>query len=247
MNEGDLGDVSTATGTISIGDVDDDDNPTIADVGPTVGDDGFGSFELVGSTWTYTLDQSAVQNLDAGDIVNDTITYTASDGNTQQVTVTITGTDDASIITGTFTGAVNEGDLGDVTTATGTISIGDVDDDDNPTIADVGPTVGDNGFGSFELVAGTWTYTLDQSAVQNLDAGDIVNDTITYTASDGNTQQVTVTITGTDDASVITGTFTGAVNEGDLGDVTTATGTISISDVDDDGNPSDCGCRSDRG
>ena len=67
-------------------------------------------------------------------------------------------------------------------------------------IADVGPTVGDNGFGSFELVGGTWTYTLDQSAVQNLDAGDIVNDTITYTASDGNTQQITVTITGTDDA-----------------------------------------------
>ena len=87
-----------------------------------------------------------------------------------------------SVITGTFTGAVNEGDLGDVTTATGTISISDVDDDDSPTIADVGPTVGDNGFGSFELVGGTWTYTLDQSAVQNLDAGDIVNDTITYTA-----------------------------------------------------------------
>ena len=44
-------------------------------------------------------------------------------------------------------------------------------------------------FGSFELVAGVWTYTLDQSAVQDLDAGDLVNDTITFTASDGSTSK----------------------------------------------------------
>ena len=57
-------------------------------------------------------------------------------------------------------------------------------------------TAGDNGFGSFELTGGTWTYTLDQSAVQDLDAGDVVNDTITFTATDGSTQVVTVAITG---------------------------------------------------
>ena len=42
-------------------------------------------------TWTYTLDQSTVQELDAGDTVTDTITYTAPDGVAQQVTVTISG------------------------------------------------------------------------------------------------------------------------------------------------------------
>ena len=82
-------------------------------------------------------------------------------------------------------------------------------------------------YGSFTLTGGTWTYTLDQTAVQDLDAGDVVNDTITYTATDGSTQQITVTITGTDDGSVISGTVTGAVTEGNVGDApVTATGSI---------------------
>ena len=83
-------------------------------------------------------DQSAVQDLDAGDLVNDTITFTASDGSTQQVTVNITGTDDASVITGTFTGAVVEGDVGDTATATGALAISDVDADDSPIFARCG-------------------------------------------------------------------------------------------------------------
>ena len=240
VNEGNVGDAPvTATGSIAISDVDDDDNPTFNDVASTAGDNAYGSFTLTAGTWTYTLDQSAVQNLDASDVVNDTITYTATDGATQQITVTITGTDDASVITGTVTGAVNEGNVGDApVTATGSIAISDIDDDDSPTLNDVASTVGDNAYGSFTLTAGTWTYTLDQSAVQDLDASDVVNDTITYTATDGATQQITVTITGTDDASVITGTVTGAVNEGNVGDApVTATGSIAISDVDDDDNP----------
>ena len=64
-------------------------------------------------------------------------------------------------------------------------TVSDVDGDDSPSFADVGPTTGDNGFGAFELTGGTWTYTLDQSAVQELDAGDTVTDTTTYTAPDG--------------------------------------------------------------
>ena len=235
VTEGDLGDTATATGTLAISDVDADDSPTFPDA-TSAGGNGFGNFALVGGVWTYTLDQSAVQDLDAGDIVNDTITFTASDGSTQQITVTITGTDDASVISGTFTGAVTEGDIGDVATATGTLAISDADADDSPTFPDAA-SAGDNGFGNFDLVGGAWTYTLDQSAVQDLDAGDIVNDTVTFTASDGSTQQVTVTITGTDDASVISGTFTGAVTEGDIGDTATATGTLVISDVDADDSP----------
>ena len=90
--------------------------------------------------WTYTLDQSAVQDLDAGDVVNDTIMFTASDGSTQQVTVNITGTDDASVISGTFAGAVAEGDVGDTATTSGALSISDVDADDSPTFADVAST-----------------------------------------------------------------------------------------------------------
>ena len=240
VTEGNIGDApETASGTIAISDVDGDDAPSFADVATTNGDNSYGTFALVSGTWTYTLDQSAVQDLDAGDSVTDTITYTASDSSSQQITVTITGTDDASVISGTVTGAVTEGNVGDAPeTATGTIAISDVDGDDAPSFADVATTNGDNSYGTFALVSGTWTYTLDQSAVQYLDAGDSVTDTITYTATDSSSQQITVTITGTDDASVISGTVAGAVTEGNVGDApVTATGTIAISDVGGDGAP----------
>ena len=221
----------TATGTLGISDVDADDAPVFAD---TTQAGTYGSLALVGGNWTYTLDQSAVQDLDAGDVVTDTITLTASDSTTQDIVITITGTDDAPVVTGDFAGAVAEGDLGDVVTATGTLGISDVDADDAPVFAD---TTQAGTYGSLALVGGNWTYTLDQSAVQDLDAGDVVTDTITLTASDSTTQDIVITITGTDDAPVVTGEFAGAVAEGDLGDVVTATGTLGISDVDADDAP----------
>ncbi|OOF26031.1 VCBS domain-containing protein, partial [Salinivibrio proteolyticus] len=96
-------------------------------------------------------------------------------------------------------------------TATGTLAISDVDNDDAPTFADVTQA---GTYGSLELVNGSWTYTLDQSAVQSLDAGDQVTDTITLTASDNTQQNIVITITGTDDAPEVTGNFTGSVTEG---------------------------------
>ena len=168
-------------------------------------------------------------------------------GSTRQVTVTITGTNDDSVIAGTTTGSVTEGDPGDTETASGTLTVSDVDGDDSPSFADVGL---DNRRQRLRGVradgSGTWTYTLDQSTVQDLDAGDTVTDTITYTAPDGVDQQVTVTIAGTNDDSVIAGTTTGTVTEGNVGDTAvTATGTFTVSDVDGDDSPSfaDVGSR----
>ncbi|OOE35247.1 hypothetical protein BZG00_15885, partial [Salinivibrio kushneri] len=189
----------------------------------------YGSLELVNGSWTYTLDQSAVQNLNAGDQVTDTITLNASDGTPQDIVITITGSEDAPEVTGSFVGSVTEGDVGDAAvTATGTLAISDVDDDDAPSFAD---TTEAGTYGSLELVNGNWTYTLDQSAVQNLDAGDQVTDTITLTASDNTQQDIVITITGTDDAPEVSGEFVGSVTEGDVGDAAvTASGTIAISD-----------------
>ncbi|MFV0243486.1 MAG: VCBS domain-containing protein [Qingshengfaniella sp.] len=199
VTEGDIGDAPvTASGAIA-GQAP-GNPPHFADIGPTPGDHGYGSFTLVGGTWTYTLDQTAVQGLDAGAQVLDTITFTASDGTSQEVRVTITGTNDAAVITGTVTGTVTEGNIGDgPVTVSGTISVSDVDAGDTPVLADIGPTPGDHGYGSFTLVGGTWTYTLDQKAVWPLSASDVVSDTITFTASDGVSQMVTVTITGADE------------------------------------------------
>ena len=240
VSEGNVGDAPvTASAAIAISDVDASDSPAFNDVASTVGDNGYGSFVLSGGSWTYTLNQSAVQNLDAADVVNDTVTYTATDGSSRTITVSITGTDDNSVITGTIAGAVTEGNVGDTpVTATGSVAIGDVDADDSPAFNDVPSTAGDNAYGSFVLSSGTWTYTLDQSGVQDLDTGDVVNDIITYTATDGSTQQISVSITGTDDNPVITGTVAGAVTEGNVGDApVTATGSIAISDADADDSP----------
>ena len=120
-------------------------------------------------------------------------------------------------------GTVAEGDIGDVVTATGTLSISDVDAGDNPAFAD---TTVNGAYGSLALVGGNWTYTLDQATAQSLDDGDTVTDTLTLTASDGTVQNITITVNGTEDAPVVAGTFTGTVAEGDIGDVVTATGTI---------------------
>lgn len=196
-NEGDR--AATATGTLSISDADPADSPSFADQAATAGDNDYGSFELTDGTWTYTLDQSAVQDLDAGDTVTDTITFAASDDTEQQITITITGTADDAVITGTFTGTLSER-IGSSGTATGTLSISDVDADDAPSFADQAATVGDNGYGTFELSDGTWTYTLDRSKVAGWGAGHSVTDSITYTASDDSTQQITVTIAGENDA-----------------------------------------------
>jgi VCBS repeat-containing protein len=199
VTEGDIGDAPvTATGTIVITDIDINDNPTFPDVTSTVGDNGFGSFELSNNgDWTYTLDQSAVQNLAAGATASDTITFTADDGTMQEVTVVITGTADSSFVTGTTAATRAEGELGDGDiTASGTLTITNVDDGSNPTFPDAGPATGTSGFGTFSITGGVWSYVATQAAVNDLNDGETVADTFTFTADDGTTQIVAVTITG---------------------------------------------------
>ena len=117
------------------------------------------------------------------------------------------------------------------------MTITDVDTSDNPiTFPDEASTLGDNGYGDFALTAGTWTYTLNNAhaAVQALDVGESLTDIHTFTASDGSTQVVTITINGAEDAPVIGGTSTGTVAEdGTL----TANGALTITDVDTSDNP----------
>ncbi|WP_208759398.1 VCBS domain-containing protein [Salinivibrio costicola] len=229
VTEGNVGDTAvTASGTIAISDIDGDDTPAFTD---TIETGTYGSLELVGENWTYTLDQSAVQNLDAGDQVTDTITLTASDGTQQAIVITITGSEDAPVITGDFTGSVVEGDVGDdPVTASGSLTITDADGSDTPSFPD---TVISGDYGELELVNGQWTYTLDQTTVQSLAAAEVVTDEITVTASDNSQQTITITITGTAEAHPsITGTFTGSVTEGDVGDSpVTATGTIQVNNA----------------
>ena len=236
-----------ATGSLTASDIDTTDNPlNYTAVNELAGDNGFGEFSInTSGNWTYDLDNTNtdVQALDAGETLTDTFTFTVTNADgateTQTVTVTITGADDAIVVGGTTTGAVEEdGTL----QATGSLTASDIDTTDNPlNYTAVNDLVGDNGFGDFSInTSGNWTYDLDNTNtdVQALDAGETLTDTFTFTVTNADgateTQTVTVTITGADDAIVVGGTTTGAVEEdGTL----QATGSLAASDIDTTDNP----------
>ncbi|WP_425404060.1 VCBS domain-containing protein [Hwanghaeella sp.] len=217
-----------ATGTLTIADTDIGESL----IQPIAGQAGtFGSFSVDASgDWTYDLDNGAasVQALTDGQQVTDSFTVTSADGTTTEtVTVTITGTNDVPVFSGTTAGDVTE----DTTLqATGTLAIADADAGQST----VQPIAGQAGtFGSFSVdVAGNWTYDLDNgsASVQALTDGQQVTDSFTVTSADGTTTEtVTVTITGTNDVPVFGGTTTGAVTE----DTTLqTTGTLTIADAD---------------
>ena len=132
--------------------------------------------------------------------LNDTVTVTAIDGTTHDITITITGTNDAAVIAGVDTGGVTE-DGGALQVTTGTLTISDID-----TGEELFTAGGASGtYGSVTIdAAGAWTYTLDNAnaAVQALPLDATMNDTVTVTAIDGTTHDITITITGTNDAAV---------------------------------------------
>src|SRR5947199_10700938 len=85
---------------------------------------------------------------------------------------------------------------------------------------------------------GTWTYTLDNSnsTVESLNNGQSTTDTFTVTTVDGTAKVVTITINGTNDAAVISGTRTEERRVGKEGRTRRAgthntKGTVTDSDV----------------
>ncbi|HEU4852029.1 MAG TPA: VCBS domain-containing protein, partial [Telluria sp.] len=196
--------------------------------------------------WTYTLDNGAAQYLAAGETEEEVFTVELDDGNgsttTQNVTVTITGTNDDVIVTsGAQTGSVTEDTAPG--SATGTIQFTDADltDEHETNVSSSNATT----LGAFVLGAVSesatttggsvgWTYTLDNGAAQYLAAGETEEEVFTVELDDGygstTTQEVTVTITGTNDAVGITSSAqTGAVTEDS---VPSASGTILFTDAD---------------
>jgi VCBS repeat-containing protein len=191
-----------AAGQVTASDV--DDGATLSFSGNA--SSAYGSFAVDATTgeWTYSLDNAAAQSLAAGQEVSETFTVTVTDDQgataTQDVTITITGTNDAPLITSSAqTGAVSEdATLG----AAGQVTASNVDD--GATLSFSGNA--SSAYGSFAVDAttGEWTYSLDNAAAQSLAAGQEVSETFTVTVTDDQgataTQDVTITITGTNDA-----------------------------------------------
>ena len=183
--------------------------------------------------WVFTLDNTntVVQALGAGVTTTDTFTINSKDGSaSQQITITITGTNDVPEILGTFIGNATE----DVQSAvSNTIIFNDDDTGETGTTPDAGNTT----YGTYTVdAAGVWVYMLDSTnpAVQALGSGVTTTDTFTVTSADGSaSQQVTITITGENDAASVSGTLTKNIGEDDTVGVG-GTATVTDTDTDED-------------
>ncbi|WP_439369989.1 VCBS domain-containing protein [Bradyrhizobium sp. DASA03120] len=239
--------IPTATGTLTDTDVDNPSNTFKAVDSPTRSTAGYGTFTMTATgVWTYTVDNtnSAVQALNVGDTLTDTLTVTSIDGTPQVVTITIHGSNDAAVISGAVTGSVVEAScLLPGAPIAGTLVDADVDNPSNTFVAIGSPTASSGGYGSFTMTsAGVWTYMLDNAnpAVQALNIGGVLTDSFTVTTIDGTPQVVTITINGSNDPAVISGVATGLVVEAGCvanGAHGTPAATGTLTDTDPDNTP----------
>ncbi|MGC7899501.1 retention module-containing protein [Vibrio anguillarum] len=236
---------NTATGTLTSKDVDNTDNEFQAQ---TDAPGQYGTFSVdANGKWTYVLDNSneKVDALNENQTLTETFTVKSEDGTEQQVTITINGANDKADIQGAVSGSVTE-DAAD-NTATGTLTSKDVDNTDNEFQAQ---TDAPGQYGTFSVDAnGKWTYVLDNSneKVDALNENQTLTETFTVKSEDGTEQQVTITITGTNDAAIIaissiaplseeglSGGLQDDIGSSDTSDAVKASGTITIDDVDSD-------------
>ncbi|MET4707174.1 VCBS domain-containing protein [Endozoicomonas lisbonensis] len=200
----------TATGTLTVTDADTGEASFTAET--INGTYGSVTIDNNGS-WTYTADntQTAIQSLGDGDTLTDTVTVQSVDGTTKDISITISGANDAAVIGGVDTGSVTEDDAATLT-ATGALTVTDADTGEASFTAE---TI--NGtYGSVTIDAnGNWTYTADntQTAIQSLDDGDSLTETITVQALDGTPHDLDFTISGANDVAVTTQVDLGATNE----------------------------------
>jgi VCBS repeat-containing protein len=188
------------------------------------------------SNGTYSYNPNGkFDYLAAGQTGSDSFAYTVSDGkggtSDATVTVTITGVNDAATISGKATAAVTEDASSPNLTATGSLTVTDVDADQNKFNTTVTSATGN--LGSLSITdAGAYSYSVANSAVQFLGAGQTKTETFTVKSVDGTaSQNISVNINGLNDAPVaVNDTATAFQNT----KVTIATKTLLANDSDVD-------------
>ncbi|MDC5852452.1 VCBS domain-containing protein [Vibrio europaeus] len=182
--------------------------------------------------WQYQIDNSLsnVQALTGATSLHESFTIHTKDGTPQTIDMTIGGNDDNAVITGVDAGSVIE----DLTTQVqGQLSVTD-------------PDLGEDHFQASQINGhlgtltidkdGSWTYDLDNTnpTVQALGKGATATDTITVHSADGTAHQINVTVNGTNDRPIVSGTSSGAVIEQGLNTTGTpnATGSLTATDLD---------------
>ncbi|MEP9397617.1 VCBS domain-containing protein, partial [Mesorhizobium sp. KR2-14] len=129
----------------------------------------------------------------------DSITVHTADGTAQLITVTIHGSNDAAVITGTSTGSVTE----DATlTTSGKLTISDPDADESSFQVRESNNPIKGTYGSLTIDAtGNWVYTLNNGAanVQALTSADHPHDLIHVKSADGTDHVIDITVNGADE------------------------------------------------
>ncbi|MDF3846208.1 tandem-95 repeat protein, partial [Pseudomonas citronellolis] len=164
---------------------------------------------------SYTFDPGQdFDSLPAGVSRDVTFTYQAKDdsgalSDPQTITITVTGTNDAAVITGAQV-SINETNA-PITTG-GQLTVTDVDSP--ATFVEQTNVAGQ--YGHFSLAAdGTWSYTAD-SAYNELKLNETLTDTFNVQSADGTQSSVTVNIVGSNDAPVAQAASASAVEGGSL-------------------------------
>ncbi|MBV5304987.1 MAG: VCBS domain-containing protein, partial [Chlorobium sp.] len=233
----------TESGTIGFTDADLTDAHSVSSVTasagalgtltPTITTDTIGTGLGGVLTWNYSVSSTAVEYLAEGEQKVETFTFSVLDGHggsvDRTVSVTITGTNDGPVIgLGLFDGSVTElADLasGENTTdlvASGSFAISDVDLTNTQSVAAVAADTGYLGTFTPSVTDQTttdgtgtigWNFTVADSAIDHLAAGETLTQTYTVTVTDTAgataTNDVVITITGTYD-DTLAPTLTGS-------------------------------------
>ncbi|WP_421249063.1 VCBS domain-containing protein, partial [Aeromonas sanarellii] len=181
------------------------------------------------STLSATF-REALQALSPGQTLSDSFTYSIRLGNGTlswaTATIQFAGVNDVAVITGTSTLTLSESDAAQSTG--GKLDATDVDS--SAAFVVQTDVAGNNGYGKFTIAAdGTWTYAMN-NAHDEFVGGVDYTDSITVTTADGTTQVLTVTMHGTNDAAIITGTSTALLTETNAAQSTG--GKLDATDVD---------------
>jgi len=195
----------------------------------------YGTLTVNNSTraYSYAKNAGAIEALDATEQGTDTFDFSVSDGDgavvTRGYTVTVSGADDAPTLGPVVVGTIAEVGQSETTTdggLTGSLVGGDVDVEtltygiSGGTVSGgVSTKVGVYGTLSVNSSTGAYSYAKNAGSIEALDATEQGTDTFDFSVSDGDgaavTRGYTVTVSGADDAPILTtvATIAGGVED----------------------------------
>ena len=219
----------SVSGVLTVADADAGETLFVAQTG-VAGNNNYGLFTIDASgNWSYTMNNTHDEFI-AGQTYSDSITVSSVDGTASQViTVTMTGTNDIPTIGGQNTGSIIQSN--EAQSVSGSLSVVDLDAGESLFVAQTDVS-GNNNYGLFTIgTNGAWSYTMNNAHTE-FAAGIAYTDRITVSSVDGTaTQDIIVTITGINNAPVITSTNTSQVTTA-VG-TSTAVYTVTSTDVDE--------------